>query len=595
VQIVAGNEPPQVSLALTRGNRSFYFPGRTVAYRAAADDREDGARAARGVRVTAEYVPSGMTPAELAAARDLGPDASLRHARALAVIAGSDCRSCHTVEQRSAGPAFRQVARRYRGDSTAPDRLAQKIIAGGSGAWGAAAMPAHPGLTAAQAATLAQYVLSLADAGAGPRALPAAGTLATPPHTRRAGAGRTAPERGSYVLRATYTDAGANGVPPIAASDAVLLRHPRLAPETAEFTAGTSFTQSRDPGFFVNRSGAYVGFKAIDLTGVGAVAITALTRFYTWSHFKGATATVHLDAPDGPTVGAPVTVVPDPSAGMVFDAPAEVVRVSGVSGVHDVYVVFTNPAAGPDDALVLLTGVEFRPAGAPRRSAAGPRAGAEASAAIPRGFTPLFNGTDLAGWHVSRTTHHGTTLDAAVEDGAIVLRQRPYGQGGLLLTDRAYRDFELALEAKPDWGTNGGIFFRSTEGGSAYQIELAGGGIDGTGNLLGEVQHVTTTAAATALPRVWKADDWNAFRLRVVGDAPRVTLWVNGVRMYDVQLARNDLIADRTDGRIALQSHWTATHRPASGSFDMSGSWRPGAAHRFRNLAIRELPRAERK
>src|SRR5215213_5773949 len=109
---------------------------------------------------------------------------------------------------------------------------------------------------------------------------------------------------------------------------------------------------------------------------------------------------------------------------------------------------------------------------------------------IPAGFTPLFNGRDLTGWHVSRTTHHGTTPSVSVEDGAIVMRQRPYGQGGLLLTDKKYRNFELYLEARPDWGTNGGIFFRSSESGTAYQVELVGGGAPGTGDLFGEVLHV---------------------------------------------------------------------------------------------------------
>jgi hypothetical protein len=67
-------------------------------------------------------------------------------------------------------------------------------------------------------------------------------------------------------------------------------------------------------------------------------------------------------------------------------------------------------------------------------------------------------------------------------------------------------------------------------------------------------------------------------------------VWLNDVPLYDVQLPRNDLVADRTDGYIALQSHWSATYRPVAGSFDLSGSWKPGAAHRFRNLAIKELP-----
>ena len=114
--------------------------------------------------------------------------------------------------------------------------------------------------------------------------------------------------------------------------------------------------------------------------------------------------------------------------------------------------------------------------------------------------------------------------------------------------------------------------------------------IAGTGNLIGEMLRVTTPARASGVARAWKTDDWNAFRLRVEGEAPRVTLRINGVRMYDVQAERNDLLADATEGYIALQSHWSATSRPIPDDFEMSGSWKPGAAHRYRNIAIRELP-----
>jgi hypothetical protein len=158
------------------------------------------------------------------------------------------------------------------------------------------------------------------------------------------------------------------------------------------------------------------------------------------------------------------------------------------------------------------------------------------------------------------------------------------------MTDRKYKNFELSLEAKPDWGTNGGIFFRSSEGGSAYQIEVEGGGTGGTGSLFGEMMRVSTPVQAKGVQAVWKADDWNAFRIRVTGDVPRVRLWINDVEIYNAQLGRNDLIGGRTDGMIALQSHWSSTFEPVEGSFDMSGSWKPGAAHRYRNIAIRELP-----
>ncbi|MCJ8166772.1 DUF1080 domain-containing protein [Pontibacter sp. E15-1] len=211
-----------------------------------------------------------------------------------------------------------------------------------------------------------------------------------------------------------------------------------------------------------------------------------------------------------------------------------------------------------------------------------------AGAQAPAGFRPIFNGQNLEGWHISRTTHQGTTPDVRVEDGAIVLRQQPYGQGGVLLSDKKYKNFELYVEAKIDTFSNGGIFLRSSESGIAYQIELdetAGS----TGSLLGERMPVSNSVKATERERVWKANDWNAFRIRMVGEEPHLTLWINGVQMWDVTQPKNDFVAGATEGMIGFQSHWTALFSPAA--FDWNGleSWAPGATHRFRNIAIKEL------
>jgi hypothetical protein len=201
---------------------------------------------------------------------------------------------------------------------------------------------------------------------------------------------------------------------------------------------------------------------------------------------------------------------------------------------------------------------------------------------MPSGLTPIFNGRDLTGWHASRISHQGTTPDVRVEDGVLVLRQQPYGQGGLLLTDRRYRNFELHLEARPDWGCNGGILFRSTEGGSAYQIEIDQD--NGTGNLFGDMLRIGKTAVASNIGQAWKFDAWNTFQLRVEGEPPRIRLAINGVPMWDVTQDR----PARADGMIGLQVHWSAAMTPPDAPC-CATSWRPGAAHRFRNIAIREL------
>ena len=206
---------------------------------------------------------------------------------------------------------------------------------------------------------------------------------------------------------------------------------------------------------------------------------------------------------------------------------------------------------------------------------------------VPEGFTPLFNGRNLNGWHISRTTHQGTTPNISVEEGAIVLKQQPYGQGGVLLTDKKFKNYELYLEVKVDSFCNGGIFLRSTESGQAYQIELAEPG--GTGDLFGEMLQISQSAKATNKAKVWKPGDWNVFRIRMIGAVPSLQLWINGEQMWDITQPKNDFIAGATEGMIGLQVHWSAVYSPAAKSFDMSGAWRPGAAHRFRNIAIKEL------
>lgn len=210
-----------------------------------------------------------------------------------------------------------------------------------------------------------------------------------------------------------------------------------------------------------------------------------------------------------------------------------------------------------------------------------------AFAQIPEGFKPIFNGKNLKGWHVSRTTHQGTTPNFFVEDGAIVANQNPYGQGGLLMTNEVFKDFELYLEVKIDSFANGGIFIRSNEGGSAYQIELVLPG--NTGDLVGERIPVSEPASAAAYKNVWKTNDWNSFRIRMTGDIPHLTLWINGEQMWDVQQAKNDFIGGATEGMIALQCHWTAVYSPTASNGMPLSSWRPGAAHRYRNLAIKRL------
>jgi len=70
-----------------------------------------------------------------------------------------NCMACHAVDKKVVGPSYKDVAAKYAGQKDAVDKLAQKVLKGGSGAWGAVPMPANPQVSEAEAKTLVQWVL----------------------------------------------------------------------------------------------------------------------------------------------------------------------------------------------------------------------------------------------------------------------------------------------------------------------------------------------------------------------------------------------------------------------------------------------------
>jgi len=72
-----------------------------------------------------------------------------------------NCLACHAVDSKVVGPGFKEVAAKYAGDKAAAATLATKIIAGGSGVWGAIPMPANPQVKEPDAKKLATWILSL--------------------------------------------------------------------------------------------------------------------------------------------------------------------------------------------------------------------------------------------------------------------------------------------------------------------------------------------------------------------------------------------------------------------------------------------------
>lgn len=191
------------------------------------------------------------------------------------------------------------------------------------------------------------------------------------------------------------------------------------------------------------------------------------------------------------------------------------------------------------------------------------------------GFVSIFDGQTLQGWHVSTKTGHGTGGRWVVEDGAIVGSQDRPGNGGIIITDTQYGDFEVMLEMKNDFGPDSGLFLRSTEQGMAYQALIdyhADGYLMG---VYGERFPVTFSEFSFQFldrpdrikpgnsgfplpvppdlwPDFWKHGRWNTLRARITGNPPTIDTWINGVRFMH-WMGKDKVLGDK--GGIALQVH----------------------------------------
>lgn len=72
-----------------------------------------------------------------------------------------NCLACHSVNKKIVGPAYKDVAAKYRGDKGAEARLVAKVEKGGSGVWGQVPMPPNSSVPDADVKKLVKWILSL--------------------------------------------------------------------------------------------------------------------------------------------------------------------------------------------------------------------------------------------------------------------------------------------------------------------------------------------------------------------------------------------------------------------------------------------------
>lgn len=274
------------------------------------------------------------------------------------------------------------------------------------------------------------------------------------------------------------------------------------------------------------------------------------------------------------------------------------------------------------------------------------------------GFVDLFDGQSLTGWHAEPRLYgslypggpqvyqlmaeYGIVPPVEpekhpaawhVEDGVIIGQQATPGYGGYLVSDATFGDFELVLEARPDWPADTGIMLRRRfQDWTGFQVLIdhrESGGIGGffgnglasfaavpfavrsrrdpDGTVTGleaddpatstepvtqdKIDRLSYAAKAEDFLSVWKWDGWNEIRIRCVGALPVITTWVNGLKIAEIDTATIDVpgydpkavleyLGPR--GHIALEVH---DHDSLFGD----SRWGPGAQCRWRAIRIKCL------
>jgi cytochrome c len=383
IRLIAGNEPPVVKLKYN-GNRTFFFPGSSIGYEASVSDKEDGTTNnginASEVAVSIDYASEGFdfAPIQLGHAE---LDASTRHVVAQGLIRSSDCRTCHTVDMKAVGPAFKQIAEKYSGKAGAIDSLAKRIIHGSSGIWGTDNnMPAHPSMSITDARTIANYILTINNQAR--NVLPGKGKYMTDVPADDNG-------KGTYIFRVAYTDRGAGAIPSQTSDTVLILRSPKLNPLKAEIIEGGALRDQLDEYIFLTaKHGSHIGYQSIDLTDVRQILFRA--NWHLYDIYSGGKIEIRLDNPDGTLIGETtlereqfntryrglfggLTNPTDEQQfrmkrfpvldGRKFFAPGSdktsftipsVAVLREVSGIHNVYFVFTSQTSQKEEALFPL-------------------------------------------------------------------------------------------------------------------------------------------------------------------------------------------------------------------------------------------------
>lgn len=322
-RVFVGNTPPEVNIQ-TQANRSFYWDNSVLDYNIIVKDKEETSINPEKIKVSYGYTPRGKDIAVILT-KNQDTD-NLTYLKGQQMIATLDCNACHSMDKASLGPTYLAISNRYAGKDGAVAGLGDKIIKGGSGVWGDRAMSAHPTLSTDDAREIVNYILSLSKKSG---KAPLKDKIVLQEHIGKG-------KEGIYLLNASYTDQGANGIEPLLSQDRITLRNPFVQAE--DFDEGNVGVATVTTEFYAYARGinhnTYLLFNKIDLTHIKQLKFRVQAQ-------SGGKIEVHLAKVDGPLVSSvsiPAGIASAPNFWKEITA-----SVNEISGIHNLYFSFIDP------------------------------------------------------------------------------------------------------------------------------------------------------------------------------------------------------------------------------------------------------------
>lgn len=365
LEIVVGNDPPVVKIDFINSNSSFFFIGDTLDYIIKVVDTEDGNIDNDEIDLSKIYFNIEPVDVEIEGFNNIIKQLKRLNARipfksvvAENIINKSDCKSCHSENERLIGPSYNQISEKYfSGDK---DYLTDKILRGGSGVWDSKmAMSAHPDLNETQAGMILDYIIDLKKLKTN-KTLPVKGR-----HIFKNLIDNDFKKKNlfvglnnqKFVFRASYLDNGFNDAPELLGTDVIVLRNP-IVPVTnfdvfKNVELNHQITISRS-SVIPEKTNSYIGLNDIDFTGIRELkfnlSILPESKGINFGHIE-----IRINSFEGQVLGDFKLVREGENGLLKYNN----MKIKNIDGIHDLYVVFKMSNESSEINNIELRSLEF--------------------------------------------------------------------------------------------------------------------------------------------------------------------------------------------------------------------------------------------